>query len=54
MHYLSFLVRLVSFLSISSSKVILLGSLHTHPRPYNMSALGIKKEEIKTIKRKQA
>jgi hypothetical protein len=40
---LSFLVRLASHLAISSGRMTPRGSLRTHPRPYNMSATGIKK-----------
>jgi hypothetical protein len=43
---------LASRLAISSGKVTPHGSLCTHPRPYNMSASCIKKEEIDTIKQK--
>jgi hypothetical protein len=43
MRCLSFLVWLASCLAISSGKMTPHGSLHTHPRPYNMSTTDIRK-----------
>jgi hypothetical protein len=53
-HCLSFSARLASHLTISLGKMTPRGSLCTHPRPYNMSVVGVKKAKIDTIKRKQA
>jgi hypothetical protein len=53
---LLFLPGLASHLTTSLSRVIPLGSLRMHPRPYNISTGGVKKEgaEIGAIKQRQA